>query len=94
MAEGAPEKRSVIAITALAAMSFVVSATTPFGVTSRDISGEVAQQQVFEGFGLLRLGIFSTAGVENPPAGNESFAVTVYLTRMRPLAAAGGGTGP
>ena len=47
------KKRSVIAIAALAAMSFQALATTPFGVTSRDISGEkrLAQQQVFEGFG-------------------------------------------
>ena len=58
------KKRSVIAITALAAMSFQVLATTPFGVTSRDISGEkrLAQQQVF-----------STAGVEKSARRYEKF---------------------
>ena len=47
------KKRSVIAIAALAAMSFQVLAATPFGITSQDISGErrLAQQQIFEGFG-------------------------------------------
>ena len=74
------KKRSVIAITALAAMSFQVLATTPFGVTSRDISGEkrLAQQQVFEGFGCHGGNISPQLAWKNPPAGTKSFAVTVY----------------
>ncbi len=74
------KKRSVIAIAALAAMSFQALATTPFGVTSRDISGEkrLAQQQVFEGFGCHGGNISPQLAWKNPPAGTKSFAVTVY----------------
>lgn len=74
------EKRSVITIAALAAMSFQVLAATPSSMTSQDISGErhLAQQQVFEGFGCHGGNTSPQLAWTNPPAGRKSFAVTVY----------------
>lgn len=74
------KKRSVIAIAALAAMSFQLLAATPFGITSQDISGErrLAQQQIFEGFGCHGGNISPQLAWKNPPTGTKSFAVTVF----------------
>lgn len=74
------KNRSVITIAALSAMRFQVLPATPFSMTSQDISGErnLAQQQVFEGFGCHGGNISPQLAWENPPAGTKSFAVTVY----------------
>jgi hypothetical protein len=68
------KKRSVIAIAALAAMSFQVLAATPFSVTSRDISGESG----WRNSRCLRdlaatVGISSAAGVEKSARRYEKF---------------------
>jgi hypothetical protein len=68
------KKRSVIAIAALAAMSFQVLATTPFSVTSRDISGERRwRNSRYLRVWLPRWEYLSAAGMEKSARGYEKF---------------------
>jgi Raf kinase inhibitor-like YbhB/YbcL family protein len=49
-----------------------------FAVTSSDINGQMADEQVFSGFGCSGGNLSPELKWEHPPAGTRSFAVTAY----------------
>ena len=74
------KKHAAIAISALIAMSFTVSAALPFSISSLDIPDDhrLTQQQVFAGFGCQGDNISPQLAWHNPPGGAKSFAITVF----------------
>lgn len=63
-----------------AAISFSVSASQSFTMSSSDISNDqpLTEKQVFQGLGCSGANISPQLSWKNPPAGTKSFAITVY----------------
>lgn len=57
--------------------AFIAGAQT-FTLKSKDIGGQITDQQVYNSFGCTGENISPELYWENPPAGTKSFAVTVY----------------
>lgn len=74
------KKHIAIAVSALATISFTVSAALPFSLSSQDIANghPLTQQQVFAGFGCQGGNASPQLAWQNPPAGTKSFAITAY----------------
>lgn len=49
-----------------------------FTLTSKDLGGQLSDQQVFSGYGCTGKNILPQITWKNAPAGTKSFAVTVY----------------
>jgi Raf kinase inhibitor-like YbhB/YbcL family protein len=65
-----------------AALAILLAATLAqaanFTLTSPDLGGQLAEQQVFAGFGCTGKNISPQLLWKNAPAGTRSFAITVY----------------
>lgn len=74
------KKHVALAVSALTALSFNVSAALPFSISSEDIPDDnrLTQKQVFEGFDCKGGNASPQLSWKNQPEGTKSFAITVF----------------
>jgi Raf kinase inhibitor-like YbhB/YbcL family protein len=67
-----------ITLTALCLVVFGIASAQTFTLKSNDIGGQATQKQFANNFGCHGENISPQLSWENPPAGTQSFAVTMY----------------
>lgn len=62
----------------LASLFYAHAVGQNFTLTSKDLTGQIETEQVFNGFGCTGKNYSPELSWSNPPAGTKSFAITLY----------------